>query len=189
MEYTKGKVVFLGDTQVGKTAIINNYNKMNIENIESTIAVNSIKTTVNLDGKEVNLNLWDTAGQENYRCLLPLYVRGAQVGIIVFDLSNPVSYEHIEEWIKTFRQQNECTIIIVGNKNDLTKKVDIEKVYSELSEKGITFYQTSAKTGDGIDLLFHGIASVVDKEEGKNIQKTVFTPESVENNNKSNLCC
>lgn len=191
MEYTKGKVVFLGDTQVGKTAIINFYNRINNENIDPTIAANSVKTTVYLDGNEVNLNLWDTAGQENYRCLLPLYVRGAQIGVVVFDLSNPISYNHVDDWINEFRQQNECKMIVVGNKNDLDKKVDTDKIHDELIEKGLSFFQTSAKTGDGIELLFHEIASIVDKDEGSKMKQSVFSPENVENEkeNSNNSCC
>ena len=189
MEYTKGKIVFLGDMQVGKTAIINCYNQMDVKNVEPTIAVNSIKTTVYLDGKEVNLNLWDTAGQENFRCLLPLYVRGAQVGVIVFDLSKKDSYDHVEEWIKIFRQQNDCKIVVVGNKNDLQKAIDIDKVHTELVDKGYPFFQTSAISGEGIEVLFHEIAAIVDKEEGNQINSSVFQPENTEIKDSGKSCC
>lgn len=189
-EFSKGKIVFLGDSEVGKTAIINSYNQMDISNLLPTVAANSIKATVDIDGKEVILNLWDTAGQENYQCLLPLYIRRAHVGIIVFSLASLESYQNIEKWIQIFREQSECQIIVVGNKNDLPHKVDIDKVNEELTSKNYPFFQTSAKLGDGIELLFQEIAKIVAQDEiGGKGETTPFLPETNTQPQGRNGCC
>ncbi|OHT06967.1 Ras-related protein Rab-5B [Tritrichomonas foetus] len=186
-----GKVVVVGDTQVGKTAIVNKYNNIVDGAQETTVAANSIKCVVPLDGEEVSLSVWDTAGQENFKCLLPMYSRGAQVGLVVFDINRPETFSHLDEWIRYLTDQGECSIVIVANKSDLEHKVDLDDVQSFARARGYEYYQTSALTGDGIDLLFQAVATIVHSCQNQRAAATTveFKPAQAEENEQKSGCC
>ena len=119
MNYTKGKVVFVGNTGVGKTSIIYKYLRNNTPVIP-TVAGNSMPIEVQLDNVNVvKLNVWDTSGSENYQCLVPMYARTSQVAIVVFDVTEEKSFEDVEEWLKYLNtNSNTPNIFLVGNKTD-----------------------------------------------------------------------
>lgn len=165
MNFTKGKIVFVGDMGVGKTSIIFKY--MNsTKPILPTVAGNSMPIDVQFDnGKIVKLNVWDTSGSENYQCLVPMYARTSQVAIVVFDITNEESFEHVEGWIKYLNtNSNTPNIFLVGNKLDCENTFFDYNDKSEdyANEKEMKLFFTSAKTGQNIDLLFEEIATIVD---------------------------
>lgn len=95
----KRKVVFIGDSQVGKTSIINyktEYQMM--DRIQPTIGNNSQDIKIEIDSKEVKLQVWDTAGQEVFRSLVSVYLRGAQAAIIVYDLTREETFSLLNDW-------------------------------------------------------------------------------------------
>ena len=73
------------------------------------------------DGSSIKFELWDTAGQERYKSLMRTYYRKAKGALIVFDLTNPVSFQHVEEWAREVRECGEegCAIMLAGNKADM----------------------------------------------------------------------
>ena len=85
--------------------------------------------------------MWDTAGQERYESLIPTYLRNADYGIIVFDLTRQKSFESIEKWIKLFREYEDSPIMIVGNKTDLdvARKVDKKDALALSSKLGAEY--------------------------------------------------
>ena len=152
------KVVFVGDTRVGKTSIINKYAKKN-DKTSPTIGANSFCFSIPLDSEIVTLSVWDTAGQEEFKCLVPMYARGAQVAVVVFDLSSKESYEGIFPWIKTVREDYDIlNIIVVGNKNDLETFTNTDEIVVKYGDEVLKFLSVSAETGSGIDDLFSLIA-------------------------------
>ena len=92
MNYNTFKIVFLGDTSVGKTCIVNQYvSKSFSEFQESTIGAAFISTDIYLEDRTVKLDIWDTAGQERYKSLAPMYYRNASAGFVIFDITNDIS--------------------------------------------------------------------------------------------------
>ena len=155
------KVVFVGDSAVGKTSIIMRYhnNSFSPENQSTIGAAFVTKEVISPYGAAI-LHVWDTAGQERYRSLVPMYARGASVAIIVFDTSDPNGFSSVKDWIRSVKEDvtSDCKIIVAGNKLDLPQEFNREEV-SEWSEKNeIQVIYVSAKTGDGVDSLFKAVS-------------------------------
>lgn len=174
-----GKIVFLGDIRVGKTAIINSYQRLKLDTTP-TIGANSIPCIVELNGTKITLNVWDTAGQEEFKCVLPMYAHGAIVAVLVFDLSNDSSFVNLNEWIGFISDNTGIeNIVIVGNKSDLISSEDHTMAEEFCSERGYPLFITSAKTRSNIDILFNYLAKIVQATHVPCEEKTVeFTTPS-----------
>jgi small GTP-binding protein len=159
--HESAKIVFVGDLQVGKTSIINQY--MNISHpTSSTVGANSVSCQVVLPNAEVNLQIWDTAGQEQFKSLVPVYARGAQLAIVVFDVTAPDSLTGIRDWIKYLEGHVPGDHpIVVGNKADQPMAVSTRAINDLCQEFANRFFLTSALTGEGIEELFAKIARVI----------------------------
>jgi small GTP-binding protein len=164
---TKGKVVFVGDATVGKTAIIRKFKHGDFSQAAPTIGANSLRCSVEIRvDKTVTLNVWDTAGQDDFKCLLPMFLRGAEVAVICFDVSSRITFDHLTEWTSFFNGEiQSCRLLIACNKIDLDPAVEPSEVEDFCQTLGVYHYRTSAKTGDGVDVLFRAIADVVDANE------------------------
>ena len=177
MSIFQGKIAFVGDANVGKTSIIYKYNNSD-DVIENTIASNTIACKVDYKGKIVNLNVWDTAGQEDYRCLVPMFVKGSQLVVIVFDNSFRKSFDNIEKWLQFL--ENNCStsaIFLVGNKIDLESQVSIDEIAEFAKKHQMKHFLTSALTGQNIDVLFYSIAEYI--SEAEQYQETEARPMNV----------
>jgi small GTP-binding protein len=116
------KLVLLGDTSVGKTAIVARAcSGTRAGGISQTVGVSFATLTMGTpDGSSMVFSIWDTAGQEKYRQLVPMYFRGAQAAVLVYDLTQRSSYESLRGWCERLTQSApECEIALVGNKSDL----------------------------------------------------------------------
>ena len=177
--YVKSKVVFTGDAAVGKTSIIYKYKEIN-EKVQATIVASSISCEVDYNGKKVTLNVWDTAGQDDYRVLVPVYARAAQIGVIVFDQTSYESLEHVTEWYTFLSNISDIPyIVLVQNKIDLppAEGVTDDAVFEIASKLGIgdRVYKTSAKDGQNIDILFYALADLVEQCEPSDTPENVIT--------------
>ena len=159
-QISRSKIVFVGDASVGKTSIINKF--CNIQGSPTpTISATSTPVDIKIQETTVGLNLWDTAGQETYKCLVPVYARGAKVAIVVYDQTNKISYDNVRNWIDYLRNEvGVNNIVVCGNKNDLKSLVPLEDVQNQYLAMDIPIVQTSAETGENIDLLFHMVAKM-----------------------------
>jgi small GTP-binding protein len=186
-----GKVILLGDSGVGKTSLVQCYQKAFTDDFSPTIGARSQNLTV--DG--VVLNIWDTAGQEEYRSLVPVYLRGAQVALVVFDLSRPETFDHLADWLLMLDDVDSCHIIIVGNKSDLRPhEVAAETVGAFVAAHGgLEYFSVSAKLQDGVDVLFISIADFVKADESDtskmNVHATVPPPVIIEAEPTKTSCC
>ena len=125
MATTKVKLVLLGDTAVGKTCIVQRYvNNDFTDDLNSTIGVSFLMKTVLLGERKVELEIWDTAGQETYRSILPLYYRGAAIVVLVYDITNKESLKQAKWWVRQVKQECDSDVVIalVGNKYDLAEQ-------------------------------------------------------------------
>ena len=159
-ETPKYKLIFLGDQNVGKSCILNRFlNDTFIEDYQATIGLDFQSKSVQIDNQDINLLLYDTAGQEKFRSLIPMYTRDANIILLVYDISNQESFSHLPDWVKDLTNVNldEVIFVIIGNKIDLEDKrvVTLEEGKKFAEERGFLFQEISAKTGDGFSDLFY----------------------------------
>ncbi|XP_014947087.1 ras-related protein Rab-5A isoform X2 [Ovis aries] len=119
------KLVLLGESAVGKSSLVLRFVKGQFHEFqESTIGAAFLTQTVCLDDTTVKFEIWDTAGQERYHSLAPMYYRGAQAAIVVYDITNEESFARAKNWVKELQRQASPNIVIAlsGNKADLANK-------------------------------------------------------------------
>jgi small GTP-binding protein len=157
-----GRIVVIGDASVGKTSILNRLVDQRFEDRERpTIGANYQLWIDQIDDLKVELQIWDTAGQEKFRSLGPIYFRNAIGALVVYDVTNRQSFEDIEEWISAFSEVAEpgALIVLIGNKSDiLPHAVLADEAKQWASAQGMEWFQTSAKTGEGIREMFAAYA-------------------------------
>ena len=169
------KLVILGHYSVGKSSIVLNFIKNEFNpNEESTIGAAFLTKTVFIDGTAVKFEIWDTAGQERYYSLIPMYYRGANAALVVYDITSAESFERAKRWIEDLKTEKPDNFIkvLIGNKVDLSEAAviteEMGKQYAE--QEGLLFYRTSAKTGEGIKDLFLELATILPKDQAKSNQ-------------------
>jgi small GTP-binding protein len=150
------KTIFVGDSGVGKTAIA-------LQAVSGAFTGRAAPTigaghyVLDLPSGGATLSIWDTAGQENYRSLVPMYVRDAEFALVVFDVTSRASYENIGEWGRQVRAgAPACVTYLVGNKVDLAdaRQISAAAAASAIGRIGAAGYvETSAVTGQGIQEL------------------------------------
>ena len=159
-ENPKYKLIFLGDQSVGKSCILNRFlNDTFIEDYQATIGLDFQSKNVQIDNQDIHLLLYDTAGQEKFRSLIPMYTRDANIILLVYDISNRDSFINLSQWLKDLTNVNleEIILCIVGNKIDLVEKrvVNAEEGQKFADEHDFIFQEISAKTGEGFSDLFY----------------------------------
>ena len=165
MSFDTIKVVLIGESGTGKTSIIQQYAyKMFDPDCATSISSQYISKVITFPdlNKSVRLEIWDTAGQERYRSMARLFYKDAKIIIFVYDVSSKISYDElINFWIPEVNNNcmKDAKFALVANKSDL---YEIESVSPEegnnLAEKiGAIFQKTSAKSGAGVDNLFHNL--------------------------------
>lgn len=159
-EIKKFKLIFLGDQSTGKSCILNRFvHDTFSENYQATIGLDFQSKNVKIDEEDIHLLLYDTAGQEKFRSLIPMYTRDANIIILVYDIALKDSFTHIPGWIKdlTNVKMDEVIFCLVGNKTDLYDKRQVTKDEGQkfADEQNFIFQEISAKTGDGFSELFY----------------------------------
>jgi Rab family protein len=164
------KLVLLGETGVGKTAISSRYLQNSFAGDQlPTMGVEFHRKTVSVNGESVDLAIWDTAGQELYRALTPQYYRDAQMALVVFALDDGHSFKETQYWINSVRTQTpNAVILLAGNKADLTghRNISLEDATDYAKSFGIQYVETSAVTGQGVDIVFQkAVEMYLDKQQ------------------------
>ncbi|RVE61175.1 hypothetical protein OJAV_G00167990 [Oryzias javanicus] len=167
------KLVLLGDMAVGKSSLVLRFVKGQFDEFqETTIGAAFLAQSVCLDDTTVKFEIWDTAGQERYHSLAPMYYRGAQAAIVVFDITKPDTFERAKAWVKELQRQASPSIVIAlaGNKADLAEKrlVEYEEAQTYAEDTGLLFMETSAKTAMNVNELFLAIAKKMPKTDTQN---------------------
>ena len=163
-QINKQKLILIGDVAVGKTSIINSIlgQKFNDE-YEPSIGVDFFSKTIKYKGKSIKLQIWDSAGQEKFRSLIPNYIRGASLIILVYDITNKSSFNNLNSWIEFINNYESTNIIICGNKIDLKDKREVSYEEGEKfsEEKKMDFFEISAKEETNLlNMLFSSVASL-----------------------------
>ena len=204
METRNFKVVLLGEGSVGKTSLVLRYvrNEFNEEHI-TTIQASFLNKKLTVDDTRVNLAIWDTAGQEKFHALGPIYYRDANGALLVYDITDRDSFDRVQNWVKELRKMlgDNIVLVIAGNKADLERRrvVTLEEAEQYAASVGAKHLSTSAKQNKGVaELFLHMTKELLkaDKEHGGSAQgvpksdgSTLLISDTADESGKKDGCC
>ena len=160
------KYIIIGDASVGKSNILLKYahNQFKAE-YQLTIGVEFGAKNIKIKDKIYRIQIWDTAGQENFRSITRAYYKNSVCALVVYDITNRQSFENVKAWIEDCKSQSPSTILmaLVGNKIDLdsSRAVSTEEGEDFANMNGMPFFETSAKSGENIDSIFTNTATEI----------------------------
>ncbi|MHA1893571.1 MAG: Rab family GTPase [Candidatus Helarchaeota archaeon] len=153
------KIVLLGDESVGKTSTIRQHvEKKFDESYKMTIGTDISAKLVEEGGKNIYLIIWDIGGQDKFRVLRESYLQGAFGALVIYDITNQFSFNHVHDWIADLEKYcGKVPLILCGNKKDLEDKriISMEDGEKLAEEINADFFETSAKTSENIDEAFN----------------------------------
>ena len=198
----KLKLIVVGNQGTGKTSILNRFVSETFdENYQATIGLDFHSKNITIHDQDVRLIIYDTAGQEKFRSLIPMYIREAQIILFIYDISDKESFDSIPKWIQQVNDviNKEVVFALIGNKLDLesNRKVTFEEGKKLAEKNNYVFQEVSAKTGDNFEKLFevqiyeavyNKFKSEFDKrEEGGEEQINYETNENTSGTNNKNI--
>ena len=186
---TRHKVIFIGDENTGKTSIINRIidNPFN-DTYEVSIGIDFMSKNIRFRGQNIKIQIWDSAGQEKYKGLIPSYVRNSSIVFIVYDISSRTSFENVQNWISFVKNIEKTTMILCGNKTDLNREVETKEGEEVAEREGIKFFECSAKTNENIKYMFYASIAglptfgIIDESEKENLVKELLEENGGEEN-------
>jgi Ras-related protein Rab-1A len=161
------KLLLIGDSGVGKSCLLLRFaDDTYTESYISTIGVDFKIRTIELDGKVIKLQIWDTAGQERFRTITSSYYRGAHGIIVVYDVTDQVSFNNVKQWLQEIDRYacENVNKLLVGNKCDIQKRVvdyNTAKEFAASLPQPIPFIETSAKNSTNVERAFMTMASEI----------------------------
>lgn len=199
------KLILVGDSCVGKSNLLLRFSENSFSSsFQPTIGVDFKIKTLKIDNYLIKLQIWDTAGQERFRTISSTYYKGAHAILLLYDITNKHSFEHIDEWIieiQKFIDLEKIAGVLIGNKSDLNEKRCVRELDGkEKAEKlGMGFLETSAKDNINVENAFEYIIREsirINKKKGDVKQKNkelskgeklILAQENKKENKKS--CC
>jgi Ras-related protein Rab-6A len=155
----KLKLIVVGNQGTGKSCILNRFvNETFEENYQATIGLDFQSKNITIHDQDVRLIIYDTAGQEKFRSLIPMYIREAQIILLVYDISDKDSFDAMPNWIQEVKEvlNKEVVFALIGNKMDLEsqRKISYEEGKKLAEKNNFVFQEVSAKTGKNFENLF-----------------------------------
>ena len=201
------KVVLIGDTSVGKTNILSKYLTNDFDpDSKATVGVEFGTKNFKIEDNIVKVQIWDTAGQERYRSITNAYYKGAKGSLLVYDITNPKTFENIDRWLSDLKVNGDenISVVLLGNKSDLEsdRKVSTQQGKEKAEFYKLAFLETSALNGNNIDKafselitdvyknhhdLFEKQAKVVINDRAINLENADENDEKIEKEKKG--CC
>jgi len=197
------KVIILGDSGVGKTSLMNQYvNKKFSKQYKATIGADFLTKEVMIDDKLVTMQIWDTAGQERFQSLGVAFYRGADSCVLVYDITDPKSFESLAGWKEEFLIQaspqapEDFPFVCIGNKVDLAdqqRQVTTSRARQWCqSQNNMPLFEASARDATNVEQAFRQIAQKALARESHN--QPIYVPTTVDvsatrQSNKKGACC
>ena len=181
------QILIIGDSSVGKTSILTRYTNGTFkEEYLATVGLDYYSKEEIFNTKTINVKLWDTAGQERYKSLTQSYFKNAEGVIVTYDITNTESFDNLKFWINSIKTNMEnknmfIPVIIIGNKTDMEESREImtEDAEKFAEENKYKYYETSAKTGEGVDKAIRDLINQILNQSGNDDQKE-FRKDSVQ---------
>lgn len=192
------KIILVGDQAVGKTSLVRRFTTGKFEQqYKTTIGVDFTVQTLQLDGKIVKLQIWDTSGQERFRSITTGYFRNAHAALIVYDVTSTESLTNCEKWMNDVKMYSGHDVpkILLGNKCDKLSGRTVSAADGERfaqQHNMMTFIETSAKDGRNVDSAFYRLAQELSRDFMTNMD---FRSDSIrldsipDNSNSWWTCC
>lgn len=163
------KFIIIGDSSVGKSNILLRFTDNRFHSShDTTIGVEFATKIISRQNTIYKLQIWDTAGQETFRSITRSYYRGTIGCLMVYDITNRESFESLEYWISDLQKycDQNMVIVLIGNKTDLEdkRKVSFDEGKEFADKHKISFFETSAKTGDKISDCFVDAVDRINKK-------------------------
>ena len=170
------KIVLIGDTSVGKTNILSKYLSNEFDpDSKATVGVEFGTKDFKIGNNIVKVQIWDTAGQERYRSITNAYYKGVKGSLLVYDITNPKTFESLDKWISDLKTNAEekISIVLIGNKTDLEdqRKITTEQGKEKAEFYKLAFIETSALNGDNIEKAFNELITDVYKNHHELFEK------------------
>ncbi len=161
----KLSLVLIGNCGVGKSSVLSKFvdNTCDVQAL-NTIGIDFRRKFVEVAGQTLQLQVWDTAGQEKFNSIPSMYCRNADGIILVYDIQNSKSFEGISFWLSNLKiyAPSDVEVLLLGNKHDLDARVVSHRMGEQAACKiGALFYEVSAKTGYNIEEAFKAFAKVI----------------------------
>ena len=197
------KLVFVGDINVGKTSVMNRfindefsgeYDVNQFYNLtfilyflQATIGVDFATKTIEYKDNSIKLQIWDSAGQERYKALIPSYVRGASIIFILYDVSNKNTFTNVITWINFIKQVNtdDSVLVLCGNKIDLARQVSTSEGKILAEKENMIFFETSAKNATGVSNMMYTCIAQLPFFEQFQVETESLIQDLANNNNKN----
>ncbi|KAJ5071214.1 ras-related protein rab-5c [Anaeramoeba ignava] len=187
------KVVLLGHAAVGKTCLVKYLMTGEFErDTQTTSHATYFVYDFEFTEQIIKLQIWDTAGEERFQELAPIYYHGAMGAVVVYDITDEYSFTRAKFWINELYRQGSVniSIILVGNKKDLEDKrvVKLSDVENFANENSIKHIQTSAKTGENVENTFRTLAHKI-LQSGQQTKTKEIDLNKKKNEGKKKGCC
>lgn len=165
------KVLIIGDSSVGKSCLLLQFSDQTFsDNYVSTIGVDFKIRTIDVNGRQIKLQIWDTAGQERFQSITANYYHGSHAIAIVYDITSRQSFENVRKWISEVDRLATPQVckLLVGNKADLADKREVSKQEGQslADGLGIPFMETSAKTAYNVKDMFMSMCIAIQNRQG-----------------------
>mmetsp|Transcript_36054 Transcript_36054/g.52840 ORF Transcript_36054/g.52840 Transcript_36054/m.52840 type:complete len:274 (+) Transcript_36054:213-1034(+) len=172
------KIVLIGNTGCGKTCIVTRFVSNSFdENVKNTVgAAFNAKTVTTPSGEPLKFQIWDTAGQERFKNLTKMYYQGSKAAICVFAINDPESFVGAKDWVKEMRSKatENAIIVLCANKIDIPdRKVSREEAESFAAANDLLYVETSAKTGENVEVVFTTLARELPHAERRRLFKNL----------------
>jgi small GTP-binding protein len=152
------KLLIIGESGVGKTCLLLRFTDDSFTaNHLTTIGIDFKIKIINLEEKQIKLQIWDTAGQERFRTITKTYYKGAHGIILTYDVTDDNSFKNIRNWVRQIEQNAQSNVckVLVGNKSDREdRKVSFEEGSKLAKEFNMQFFETSAKSNYNVNESF-----------------------------------
>jgi small GTP-binding protein len=165
------KILTIGESGVGKTCILRRFveNKF-LKNHLATIGIDFKTKTLIINKQEIKLKIWDTAGQERFRNITTQYYKGADGIVLIYDVTDDASYEKIRDWMEQIlstTKREDIGLVLLGNKCDMEPRAVSEEQGNKMAEElNVSYFETSALTGQGINEAFNELTRDIMKRKG-----------------------
>jgi Ras-related protein Rab-2A len=170
------KFIIVGNSAVGKSCLLLRFDEDRFQPIHDvTVGVTFSIKMVQIEGQDVKVQIWDTAGQEIFRSITRSYYRDSACAIIVYDITDKNSFDKVKDWIHDVRNlaPPDCLLVLFGNKIDLEaqRAICTEQGQDLADQHGVLFFETSAASGQNVAQAFNEcVTAVYTKAKSAGIQ-------------------
>ena len=161
------RLILIGQSTVGKSSLLRQFKEGEyFPDISLTVGVDFHAKMIKVNGNQIKMQLWDTAGQDRFRAIVKAYYRNAVGGLLVFDITNRESFQSLDEWyeeVMKIAYPHKPVFVLIGNKDDQVKQRQVtrEEGLRFARSHNMDYMETSAKSGHNVEEAFHILAEKI----------------------------